>query len=69
MSKVPLEHGTYRLSQIGQYQHNDLIIVLHDKKAKTCLLINMAVPDDSNINTKETEKLMKYKDQEDQERT
>ena len=37
-------------------------IVQHDKKGKTCLLIDIAIPDDSNINTKETEKLSKYKD-------
>jgi len=36
--------------------------VLHDKKEKTCLLINIAIPHDSNVNTKETEKLSKYKD-------
>jgi hypothetical protein len=33
-----------------------------DKKEKTCLLIDIAVPDYSNINTKETEKLSKYRD-------
>jgi len=38
-------------------------IVLYDKIEKTCLLIDMAVPDDSNNDTKETEKLSKYKDQ------
>jgi hypothetical protein len=38
-------------------------IVLFDKKKKeTCLLINIAITDDSNVNTKETEKLTKYKD-------
>jgi hypothetical protein len=34
---------------------------MHDTKEKTCLLINIAIPDDSNGNTKETEKLSKYK--------
>jgi len=38
-------------------------IVPYDKIEKTCLLIDMAVPDDSNNDTKETEKLSKYKDQ------
>jgi len=28
---------------------------------KTHLLINIAIPDDANINTKETEKLSKYR--------
>jgi hypothetical protein len=38
-------------------------IVLHDKKKeKTCLPIDIALPDASNANTKETEKLNKYKD-------
>jgi glutamyl-tRNA reductase len=36
--------------------------VLHDTKENTCLLIDIALPDDTNINTKETEKLSKYKD-------
>ena len=31
---------------------------------KTCLLIDIAIPDDSNINTEETDKLNKYKDPE-----
>jgi hypothetical protein len=30
-------------------------IVLHDKMQKTCLLTNISIPDDSSINTKETE--------------
>jgi hypothetical protein len=32
------------------------------KEEKTCLLINIAIPDDSNINTDESEKICKYKD-------
>jgi len=35
---------------------------LHDKKGKTYLLFDTVIPDDSNINTKETEKLGKYSD-------
>jgi hypothetical protein len=35
---------------------------LHDKKEKTCLLTNIAITDDSNVNTKESKKLNKYKD-------
>jgi hypothetical protein len=34
----------------------------NDKKEKTCLLVDKAIPDDSNVKTKETEKLNKYKD-------
>ena len=37
-------------------------IVLHDKREKTCLLININTPDDAEVNTKETEKLSKYKE-------
>jgi len=37
--------------------------VLYDKKDNTCLLTDIAIPDDSNFNTKETEKLRKYKGQ------
>jgi hypothetical protein len=36
--------------------------VLHGKKEKTCLLIDIAIPDNSNVNTKETEKWSKYKE-------
>jgi hypothetical protein len=32
------------------------------KKERSCLLIDRVIPDDSNINTKEIEKLSKYKD-------
>jgi len=35
---------------------------MHDTNEKTCLLINIAIPDDSNGNTNGTEKLSKYKD-------
>jgi hypothetical protein len=34
--------------------------VLLDKNEKTCLLIDVTIPDDPNISTKETEKLSKY---------
>ena len=37
-------------------------IVLHEKGEKAWLLTDIAILDDSNINTKETEKLSKYKD-------
>ena len=37
-------------------------IALYDKKEKTCPLIDMAITDDSNINTKETEKISHYKE-------
>jgi hypothetical protein len=32
------------------------------KKQKTCLPTDIAIPDDSNVNTEETEKLSEYKD-------
>jgi len=35
--------------------------VLHDNKEKTCPLIDIAIPDNPNVNTKEAEKLSKYK--------
>jgi hypothetical protein len=34
--------------------------VLHDKEEKICLLIDIALPDGSNINKKYTEKISKY---------
>jgi len=36
--------------------------VLHDRKEKTRLLIDIATPGDPNVNTKETEQLNKCKD-------
>jgi hypothetical protein len=62
MSTVPLLCGTYQLSQIEQSLINRPDIVLDDRKEETCLLIGIAIPDDSNVNTEETEKLRKYKD-------
>jgi hypothetical protein len=35
--------------------------VVHSKNGKTCLLIEIAAPDDSDGNTKEIEKLSRYK--------
>lgn len=37
-------------------------IVLHNRAKKTCLLIDVAIPDDQNITLKEAEKISKYKD-------
>jgi hypothetical protein len=36
--------------------------VPHDKKEKICLVLDIAISDDSYVNTKETGKLRKYKD-------
>jgi len=45
-----------------QYRHTDMIQYCMIKKENTCILINIAILDDSNVNTQETEKLSKYKD-------
>ena len=37
-------------------------VVIHDRKSKTCMLIDASVPDDKNIALKEAEKISKYKD-------
>ena len=37
-------------------------IIIKDKREKTCMLIDMAVPSDRNISVKVAEKLSKYKD-------
>ena len=37
--------------------------MLHDKTEKICLLVDIALPDDPNFNTKESEELSKYKNQ------
>ena len=37
-------------------------LVIHNKKKKTCLLIDVSVPDDGNVMMKEAEKILKYKD-------
>ena len=39
-------------------------IVLHGKEEKTSLLIDIAIRDDSKVDTRETEKLSIYKDRE-----
>ena len=41
---------------------NRLDIVIHDRKSKTCMLIDVSVPDDKNTLLKEAEKISKYKD-------
>jgi len=43
---------------------NRLHIVLKNKEGKTCLLIDMTIPLDTNTSVKTTEKLNKYKDME-----
>ena len=43
-------------------QANRSDIVIKHKQNKTCKLIDMSVPSDSNISAKEFEKLSKYKD-------
>ena len=35
---------------------------MDDEKESTCLPIDIAIPDDSNVNTERTEKLRKYRD-------
>jgi hypothetical protein len=35
---------------------------MHDRKENTCLLIDIAIPDDSHVNRKETDRLSKHKD-------
>ena len=37
-------------------------LVIHNKKERTCLLIDVAVPDDKIILMKQAEKMIKYKD-------
>ena len=36
--------------------------VTHYRKSKSCMLIDVSVPDDKNIALKEAEKISKYKD-------
>ena len=43
-------------------QANRPDIIIKHKQNKTCQLIDMSVPSDSNISAKEFEKLSKYKD-------
>ena len=37
-------------------------IVIHVGKSKSCVLIDVSIPDDKNIALKEAEKISKYKD-------
>ena len=41
---------------------NQPVVELHGKQEKTCMLIDIELVVDSNINTKESQKLSKYKD-------
>jgi hypothetical protein len=52
---ISLVCGMYLLSQIKKILANRSDRELHDKIGKTCLLIDLVIPDDLNINTKETE--------------
>ena len=54
--------GTYQFLQIEQCWQTSLIQCCMMNKEKTHLLIDIAIPDDLNVNIKETEKLSKYKD-------
>jgi hypothetical protein len=40
---------------------NKLDIIVKNKKDKTCLLIDVAIPSDKNVTQKETENKLKYK--------
>ena len=59
MSTVPLLCGTSRLTQHKTELTNRPDVVLHGKK--TCLLIDIAIPDESNFNIEETKKKGKTK--------
>jgi hypothetical protein len=41
--------------------NNNNNIIIKNKKDKTCLLIDVAIPSDKNVIQKETEKKLKYK--------
>jgi hypothetical protein len=69
----PIQYGglvklefTYNtaIAVLSEYlkQNREWLTRLVQKLEKTCLLIYGAIPDDSNFNTKETEKLSKYND-------
>jgi len=47
---------------VGTVLTNRSVRVWHDKKEKTCLLIDIAIPNDLKINTTETEKLSDKRD-------
>ena len=42
-------------------RHNKPDIIIHDKKSKSCQIIDVAIPLDQNVNMKIAEKLTKYK--------
>jgi len=46
---------------MDKYYPTDLTYYRKGKKQKTCLLIDIAIPGDSNFNAEETEKLRKYR--------
>jgi hypothetical protein len=52
----------YWLSEINKIVAVGTDIVLHDRKEKNFLLISVAIIDDSSVDTKGNETLIKYKD-------
>ena len=46
----------------GRHKHNKLGIVTNEKETVRCLLIDLAIPSDYNIQKKTTEKMSKYID-------
>ena len=43
-------------------RYNKPDIIVHDKKSRTCQIIDVAIPLDQNVNNKTAEKLTKYKE-------
>jgi len=55
-------HSTTIMWDVSVITDQTILPNQSEKKQKTCLLINIAVPFDSNVNTKGTEEISKYKD-------
>jgi hypothetical protein len=53
--------GNQRIPKDREVTTNKPNIIIKNKKEKTCVLIDVAIPADRNVMQKETEKKLKYK--------
>ena len=54
--------GTTRSKQIGTSHATSQDIIIQEKDSERCLIIDVAIPSDYNVQKKATEKMSKYVD-------
>jgi hypothetical protein len=58
---LPAKLSSNRMQIVIFRIHRNFIIIIKNKKEKTCKLIDVAIPADRNVAQKEAEKKLKYK--------